>query len=85
MLFFAIVLGVVGYDLAYAGLKRGDLWRRPWQPVADALTASAASAGVPTTDTTPPPPVPAAPAAAATAGAAAAAPAPYPTKMGRPF
>lgn len=52
MLFVAIILGVAGYNLIYAGVK-GDhytiggtpVWRAPWLPIVNVFTSHPAPVG----------------------------------------
>lgn len=37
MLFVTLLLVLVGFLLVNAGLRGDGTWRKPWQPVADAI------------------------------------------------
>jgi hypothetical protein len=38
LLLTAFLLLVVGFALAYSGIKSGDAWKTPWSPIASALS-----------------------------------------------
>lgn len=44
MLFVVFLLGAAGFALMYAGVKGGELWKKPWQPFVDQLGGPPATA-----------------------------------------